>query len=232
MGLVLALLVVAAAFAIMMWLRSWPTFARILLALTWATIPLGIFGLLRTVLFGTDLLRPLDAFTTCLPAAAAALGVLFAAALSRRETRQRAVFLELAIVGAFGLPGAAFALGRELDIAFDFGPRTEVHVPDTKVESVVTRRKGNHGQDRIVRWLDVPAWPAGLQGPSRIRLGRSARDFHQWRTDAVIEVGQGALGFAWIASVRDDGPMRPVNLAPASEPSGSTEATEQGRRSE
>jgi len=177
--------------------------AAAVLALSTASLALGVYGLLRSAFGRTDIIDSGSLFTACAVPGVFAAGCVLITVMWWLGSTSRAhtVMCEFILVGGAGFILSTYALAREANIDFDFGAAETVVLSNVRAEHKVSR--GRRGRRHHHYYLHTADWRPNHAG-EHLRLEISEANYHTLANtkEAVVYVHRGALGFEWIEQIR------------------------------
>jgi hypothetical protein len=176
--------------------------AALMLSISTASAILGCYGLIRAFAGRTDILDSWQLFYSSAIAGLVVTAIFVLAVLKvlGRSSRTHLVLIEGVLVGTLGFVLSMFALAREANITFD-GQRPQLQeLHDIRVEHRVTR--GRRGSKNHHYYLHTPDWrPEHLGEPLKLEIDRGDYALLEGKTEAIIFLRAGALGYQWIERV-------------------------------
>jgi hypothetical protein len=176
--------------------------AALMLSISTASAILGCYGLVRALAGRTDILDSWHLFYSSAIVGLVVTGLFVVAVLQLlgRSSRTHLVLIEGVLVGTFGFVLSMFALAREANITFDVQRPQLQALHDIRVEHRIT--SGRRGRKNHHYYLHTPDWrPEHVGEPLKLEIDRDDYVLLEGKTEAIVFLRAGALGYQWIERV-------------------------------
>lgn len=176
--------------------------AALMLSISTASVVLGCYGLIRALAGRTDIVDSWQLFHASAVAGLVVTAIFVVAVLKvlGRSSRTHLVLIEGVLVGTFGFVLSMFALAREANISFDVQRPQFQKLHDIRVQHRITsRRRGRKDHHYYLRTADWRPDHAGER--LKLEIDRSDYLLLEGKTEAILILRAGALGYQWIERV-------------------------------